>query len=335
MKHIVLKITAFIFGVALWFYVISLKDFQLTLEVPVVLGKLPETLAIASKPPHTLPITVEGRSIDLIRLRSQLSNSVYIYIDLQNAELGNKRIHISALNFSAPGFPNVRFVEPDNQRLFIDLDIDTRIERSIPVKNLISINTASGYLLADEPKLEPEEIRVSGARNAITRIIEIPTNTVSIDSITEGGKYSVPLNFSQFPIFALPSDSSISISFSVQKINTKSFKNIPINLIGFFDRNAMRYKLEPDTVSVDITGGKDVLDSISNSNIKLFMEVNRFEIEDVDSLAPTVKLELPAGINRDRSIMAIQVHPDKVHLKKEVIKKTTVEDEDEEGDEEE
>ena len=97
----------------------------------------------------------------------------------------------------------------------------------------------------------------------------------------------------------------------------------------------MRYKLEPDTVSVDITGGKDVLDSISNSNIKLFMEVNRFEIEDVDSLAPTVKLELPAGINRARSLMAIQVHPDKVNLKKEEIKKTTVEDEDEEGDEEE
>jgi hypothetical protein len=58
MGNIVLKITALIFGIALWFLVISQKDFQLSVNVPLNFVKLPETMAIASKPPHSLHITV-------------------------------------------------------------------------------------------------------------------------------------------------------------------------------------------------------------------------------------------------------------------------------------
>ena len=54
MGNIILKITALIFGIALWFLVISQKDFQLSVEVPLNFVKLPETMAIASKPPHFL-----------------------------------------------------------------------------------------------------------------------------------------------------------------------------------------------------------------------------------------------------------------------------------------
>ena len=45
------------------------------------------------------------------------------------------------------------------------------------------------------------------------------------------------------------------------------------------------------------------------------MEYNRFQIEDVDSLAPTVKLVLPTNVNREMSIKAIQLSPDKVSLR--------------------
>ena len=35
MKHIALKITAFIFGIALWLYVVSLNTFKVELDIPV------------------------------------------------------------------------------------------------------------------------------------------------------------------------------------------------------------------------------------------------------------------------------------------------------------
>ena len=72
MKHLGLKITAFIFAIALWLYVMSFNTFQMTMDVPVRLVKLPEMLAIASKPPQTLSVTVEGEAFNLMRMRSRI-----------------------------------------------------------------------------------------------------------------------------------------------------------------------------------------------------------------------------------------------------------------------
>ena len=86
MGNIILKITALVCAMALWFYVISLKDFQLTMEVPLTFVKLPEALAIASKPPSTVSVTVEGKPLDLIRLQSQ--KQAAMVVDMHLAELG-------------------------------------------------------------------------------------------------------------------------------------------------------------------------------------------------------------------------------------------------------
>jgi len=323
MKHIALKITALIFGIALWLYVVSLNTFKVDLDIPVRLVKLPEMLSIASKPPHAMRASLEGAPFDLLRLRNKVlegdSTAAAIIVDLQDAELGTTRKHISAKNFSAPNFPNVKFIEPDNQLLFLDLDLDTKIERNVPVHSKATFEAATGYLLTDEPRLEPDFITVSGARNVITRIIEIPTDSITLAALEHDTTYSVPLDFSQFPAHVSPKDSSISISVNIQKISKKSYNSIPVQLIGVFDHES--FKLDPPSVSVELTGGQGILDSIAKTSIELFVEFNRFQIEDVDSLAPTVKLMLPTNVNREMSIKAIQLSPDKVSLreiKKEV-----------------
>ena len=307
---------AFLFGIALWFFVMSTQDFQITMDVPVKLVRLPELLAVASKPPHTLPITVKGPAFDLIRMRwnymNKDSNAVSIIVDLQEAELGATRKHLGAKNFSAPSFPNVSFVEPSNQLLFLDLELDTRIERNIPVKSNVVFEPAPGYIVTDVPKITPEQIRVSGARDALTRIFEIPTDSVSFDSLTANDNFKVALNLETFPAYVTPSDSNVIISVDVQKLESKTFNKVPVQLIGRYNKDEA--KLSPDTVSVKITGGQSVLDSITPEHLQIFVEINRFAIEDVDSLAPTVKMNLPSSVNREMSIKGYELVPDKVKL---------------------
>ena len=323
MGNIILKITALVCAMALWFYVISLKDFQLKMEVPLTFVKLPETLAIASKPPSTVPVTVEGKPLDLIRLQSQKQSAMVV--DLHDAELGSKRIHLDAKNFVAPNFASVHYIEPDNQYLFVDVAVDTRIERSIPIKNNITFNAAPGYVIVKPPKITQEALKVSGARNALTRIIDIPTDSLFFDSIKVSKTYSVPLVTEQLPPFVTPSDSVANIYVDIQKIKSKEFKNIPIQLIGFYDRALNT--LSPQKASVEITGGEKVVDNIKNDDITLFIEYNRFAIEDADSLAPTIKLTLPPDVDRNMSIKAMLVKPDKIKL---IKTKTEDDDKDEE-----
>lgn len=316
MKHIVLKITACLFAVALWFYVISLKNFQMEIEVPVVLAKLPESLAIASKPPQTLLIMVEGRPIDLIRMKSQKEKAASIIIDLHDAELGTHRVHVTSKNYLSPAFPSIRYVDTEERLGFIDLDIDTRIVRSVPIKSNVTFTPAPGYLITSEPKISPEGLNISGARNALMRIIEVNTDTIKFDTLKKAGTYTISLQFDQLPAYVDPNDSTIEISVDVQKIANKVYNNIPVHLIGLYNKS--EYSLAPNEVTVEITGGEQVLSSVKNENIDLFVEINRFTIEDVDSLPPTVNLKLAPEINRDMSIKGVQIKPDKVHLQKRV-----------------
>ncbi|MCQ2096674.1 MAG: hypothetical protein MJY87_01870 [Fibrobacter sp.] len=325
MGNIALKIAALIFGILLWFLVISQRDFQLSLEVPLNFVKLSENLAIASKPPRTINITVEGKSWDLIRLRNEFQKNsdkvVSMVVDLQKTELGSTRIPLDSKNFYAPNYPNVHYLEPENHLVFIDLDIDTRISRSVPVNPNVTFTPDRGYLLADVPKVTPEEIQVSGARNTIAKIINVSTANHTYDSLKVSKTYDIPLTFENFPAFVTPSDTLVHIDVNIQKMNSRTFKGIPVSLIGFFDKS--QYTLTPEAVSVEITGGVNVLDSISADDIELIMEFNRFSIEDLDSLSPTVKLTLPPTVNRDMSIKAIQLKPDKVCLKKLEVKEDT------------
>ena len=323
MGNIILKITALICAMALWFYVISLKDFQLTMEVPLTFVKLPEALAIASKPPSTISVTVEGKPLDLIRLQSQKQSAMVV--DMHNAELGSKRIHLDAKNFVAPTFSSVHYIEPDKQYLFIDVAVDTKIERNIPIKNNVIFNAAPGYVITQQPKLMHEFLKVAGARNALTRIIDIPTDSMFIDSLKMSQTYSVPLITDQLPQFVTPSDSVAKIFVDVQKITSKEFKDVPVQLIGFFDRALNT--LSPQSATVEITGGDQTLEAIKYSDIELFIEYNRFAIEDADSLAPTIKLTLPPNVDRDMSIKAVVVKPDKIRL---IKTQTDDEDKDEE-----
>lgn len=321
MKHIALKITALIFGIALWFYVISLKDFQVEIQAPVILAKLPENVAVSSKPPQTLPITLEGKAFDLIRLRSH-EKSAFLLVDMHNAELGPKRISIDSKNFMSPGFTNIRFIEPENQLLFIDVELDTRINRNVPIRLETAFEAAPGYLMADVPKVIPEELQVSGARNTLTRIIDIPTDSIKYDSLTSSQEFTIPLNFKTLPAYVNPSDTCVKVAVNVQKIKTKTFKKIPVHLIGHYNKDA--YKLSPDTVTVEVTGAEQIIDSMQVQNFDLFLEINRFKIEDLDSLPPTANLRLGPEVNRELAIKAIQIKPEKVTLQ-EIVQKPVVE----------
>lgn len=307
MKNIGLKIIACIFGIALWFYVVSARVTEVDLQVPLVFARLPENLAIASRPASTISITVRGTAIDLVRLKNAKANAARIVVDLHDAELGLDRIILADENFVAPDFPKVRF-ESSDQLTVLEVEIDTRISRTVPVHLNGSFSAKEGYTIIGTPAPQPDTISIAGAREALTRIFEIPTLDVSKQNLDSNENILAQLDFSKLPPYVYPSDSTVNIPISVEPLVRTSFQNIPVRLIGQYDHNL--YSLEPATATVEISGGKGVLSQIEKSDIQLLIEFNRFAIEDADSLEPTV------GIRGD--IKSFQVNPGKFLLKRKL-----------------
>lgn len=305
MKHIGLKIIACIFGFALWFYVVSARVTEIDIQVPLVFTRLPETLAIASRPAQKITITVSGTAIDLIRLKASHESAAKILVDLHDAQLGLERIILSEENFIAPDFPKVHYLSA-NQIAALEVEIDTRISRSIPVHLKGSFDAKDGYTIIGVPTPNPDTILISGAREALTRIFEITTEEVTKQNLDADATFHIPLDFSKLPPYVTPSDSIAKVPVSVQPLDRKSFVRIPVQLIGQYDRSL--YALEPSMATVEVSGGQGVLSKLQKQDIMLLIEFNRFAIEDADSLEPTVR------INSD--VKSFQVRPEKFYLKK-------------------
>lgn len=317
MKHIGLKIIAFLFGVALWLYVVSARTTTIEMELPVQFVRLPSDLAIASRPPTTLPIKLSGKAIDLIRLKAAGKKAATIIIDLHNAGLDTETFPITEENFSAPDYPKIKFASSDHYAA-VEISFDTRITRTVPVKLKAQFEIAQNYTLIGTPKISPDTIRVSGARNALMRVFEIPTSNQKYKNLNGDSKIEVPLDLSSLPPFVDASDSLATVTLEIQPLARSSFEGIPVQLIGSYDHKT--YSLVPATATVEVTGGKGALSRIRQSDIQLFIEYNRFQIEDKDSLEPTVRIL--------QTVQSYQVHPEKFTLKREVqdAPDTTVEE---------
>ena len=307
MKHIGLKIIACIFGIALWFYVVSARVTEIDIQVPLVFTRLPETLAIASRPAQKITITVKGTAIDLIRLKRSSESAAKILVDLHDAELGLERIILYEDNFIDPDFPNIHY-QSANQIAALEVEIDTRISRTIPVHLKGAFDAKDGYTIIGVPTPDPDTISISGAREALTRIFEIQTEEIKKQNLEADETFNVPLDFSKLPPYVFPSDSFAKVPVSVQPLVRKSFTGVPVQLIGLYDRS--QYLLEPSIATVEVSGGQGVLSDIKKKDILLFIEFNRFAIEDADSLEPTVRIS--------SDVKSFQVRPEKFYLKKKV-----------------
>ncbi len=303
MKNLQLKITALIFGIAIWFYAISLQDFQLTMEVPLTFARIPDVLAIASKPPKTISIQVTGNVFDLIRMRYKKGTPAAIVIDAQHVEQGWTHFTINAENFSAPDFPEIEYVVGDRLRT-VDVEFDTRIRRKVPVKLAAEFEEAPGYTFVTVPTIEPAEILFSGARTALIPLEYVSTSAELFKNISENGIYKLPINLETLPAYVSTEDSIVQVHVTVQPIATTTFEKIPVHLIGMYDKQ--KYTLEPSQAKVEITGGKEILASIDPDELDIFIEYNRFAIENAEELAPSHRI--------GKNIKGIQIYPDKFKL---------------------
>jgi YbbR domain-containing protein len=301
-NHPGLKIASVLCGISLWFYVVSGREFQISMELPLRFVNLPRNMAIASRPPSSLPVQIAGKAIDLIRLKVQ-DSSAWMEIDLRDAGLGQQTISLTDARFLAPGFSGLRF-QGTQGLAALELEVDTRIERRIPVKLRAEIQSAPGYALIGDPVLEPQEIVLSGARNVLTRIFEIPTRAERVVGLKWDNALPIGLDLSGLPAHVGIGDSSVQMRVRVEPLERRVFTGVTVQLIGNYDRNV--HSLSPATATVEITGGKNVLAQILQSDIHLFIEHSRFAIEDADSLAPTVRIRKP--------VQSWRVHPEKFYL---------------------
>lgn len=302
MRNFKLKIVALLFAIGFWFFVLSQQKFLLTMEVPLVVSRVPEVLAIVSTPPKMISIQVSGYVLDLLRVRAD-KDGISVVVNAQDVEQGWTHFTISQENFYAPDHPNVQYVEGDRIRS-LDVEFDTKVVRKIPVRLQADFECASGYTFVETPKINPQEIEVSGARATLMALEHLYTETSNHKDLTKNSKFDLKMQLDSLPAYVQLKDSVVQVELFVQEIATKTFEKVPVHLIGVYDK--AKYSLEPAVAEVEIVGGKEVLKEIRFEELDLFIEFSRFAIENTESL--------PASVRFSKNIKGLQIRPEKFSL---------------------
>ena len=313
MSNITLKVTALLCAIILWFYVVLQKEYSIEVSVPFVASGLASNLALKDNLPDSISLIIKGKGIHLIQER-EISGE--FHLNLSQLPLGSSKLNLLGSFYQAQ-FEGVEGASVIGDP-FITVELDTKIHQKFAVKALLNINTSPGYTTYGDLSLSPDSIVLSGSRRLIRRLRTIQTHAIFLDNIKTSIDMDIPINI-DFGGSISSSHAMVRATLKVDTLIAKSFPQVPLNLIRA--DTSSHYRLEPQNAKVTVTGAKHILDSIISTDIQLFIDYNRFKIENTSELAPNVKLQ--------KEVKSWQVEPATFELSKV---KSTMENKSQSGD---
>ncbi len=176
-----LKVASVLLALLLYAHVVTEQERESVVQIPIAAVGLADTLTGVGELPPRVAVKVRGKWKDLIRLSL---TRPFLSIDLATAKPGMFRTSITADDISRRAIP------PELSRLVsvtevleprsVDLAIEPKATRSLPVRARVVGTPAEGYVLDPNPDVEPESVRVIGPARVVQRIDTLYTVAVDI-----------------------------------------------------------------------------------------------------------------------------------------------------------
>ena len=176
-----LKVASVLLALLLYAHVVTDQEREQVVQIPIAAVGLADTLTSVGKMPPRVAVKVRGKWKDLIRLNL---TRPFLSVDLATAKPGEFQTTITSEDISKRAIP------PELSRLVsvtevleprtVDLTIEPKATRSLPVRARIVGTPAEGYVLDKFPEVEPDSVRVMGPARLVQEIDTVYTVAVDI-----------------------------------------------------------------------------------------------------------------------------------------------------------
>lgn len=281
---------------------------QITVSIePVQSQQVPVSLTISAPPPAgyevgeptfgASQVTISGPaslvnqvtsaqgSVDLSDQRSTLDNNIRLTpVDAEGEAIENLMIDPPIITMTLP------ITLPENVRpVTVRPDVDTD---SIP----------DGYELVSITQ-DLQTVIVSGTN--IPEVLE--TETISLENRTTDFEITVPILLPNRRLFILGDQQDVTVEISIlPRLRTRTFEEVPVRTVGLDPM--FEVEIIPTAVTLIITGPEAEIDSISERDLRVVLDLNGLE--------PGVYDRAPIAFNGDVQIQAdnISITPPTINL---------------------
>lgn len=294
------KLVAIIMALFLWFHVATDRVYEHTDTFPLEIFNIPERLILAEELPEQVSVTIRGKGKELLKLL--LAEKKSLKIDTQEFKKGETNYEIKPEQIPIPEGLELRvanILPPKNLKIRLDYPM----EKKVKVQPNIKILPAEGFEQVGELHYNPKEVVISGPRMWVRGLKVIHTQ----EKVIEGAEVSI----SDQVDLALPegynlslSPQAINFSQNIEKTMERRISNLPVKLVNI--PKGREIILEPDNISITISGAESVVNQISPDKIKVTVDCAKAKKKETTKLPVLVKLSAKVELKK--------VEPDSVEV---------------------
>jgi len=289
------KVWIFLFTVILWLFVILNNRYSYTFTAKIETRNIDPTKTLMEKLPVRLQASFSGKGIDLFYLLVSRQKSFKFIVDCQSI----KRYYDFPLNeyFSnnpekviIPRGANVR-LEHVTWPETLHVVLDDLLNIKLPVKPMLEMQLAPGYILIDSMTVNPDSVSISGPRTFIQQFKEIHTEKLVMKNISSSIDKYLLLDF--IPKSNIKLDvKSVRCQQEVDQLGERELKNISVMVVNLGPNQ--KAEVIPASAAITVSGGIEVLKAIQPDDIKIVFDMKKDWHPSESFYSPTV--EIPNNI---------------------------------------
>ena len=264
-----IKLAFLILAAFLWFHVVTEKQYEWILRVPLQVHTDGQQVVLATRLPKYARVRFSGSGKALIRLwlsDRQLVIPVAEKTRQRNVEKTLRTDQV-AIPQALSSINAVEIIEPKSIRF----DLDRPISKKVGVVPQVLLTFASGFDQIGPIRLAPDHVELLGPAQFVA-----PVESVLLDSLNiQNAKQDI---IAEIPVLipegvGLSCDpASVKVLIDVQALGERIFAHLPVAV----DRvpNYTKVRSEPPTVTLKVVGGSDLLETIESTDFKVTIAVS-------------------------------------------------------------
>ena len=237
---------------------------ETALPLTVRYRNIPEGLIVVSPYRRVIEATVRGKRA---RVNKVLKKGPYEYeVDLTGAHAG---MNIHPVNINPKIFPR-RVVVIKSNVSSLQIDLDFKVRKKLPVRVITSGKPETGYLVAESIS-DPAQVWVEGPRTILEPMREVKTKPVELNNINESIQQATALDLPEgiYPLYWF--GEIIADIVLKDKIITKSFDEVLVK-----GRNSpYAFSIKPNVLQLTLKGPQHDLDSCGpDKGLEVFIDLS-------------------------------------------------------------
>lgn len=280
-KKLPIVFFSLIFSVLVWLSVNMGNRFQTTVEIPLQIENVRETMGIASPLPETMTLKIQGTGWQL--LNAMLSPNLRYNIDFTSISKTDTVFTYRDLSNRVNLPSEVRILETSPETVFVKLD--QKITRSVPIRPALNIQFREGFGMVGEIKIEPESLSITGASSLLKKINSWRTQLIALSDVNAPVSITVPVQDTlRFEVER--SQAAVKVSFDVQPIAEKTISNIPVEVYQVPEHRSV--VLIPPTISVIIRSGVNTITPITEKDFTVYVDYKSILLDTSGTIQPVI-----------------------------------------------